>query len=427
MGDMHLQQRIIDIVLIALCTVFILSGSVQVSETPIDRIRGFTRAIEFDFDTWGWQATGVKLGQAALNAPAYLDDAEQVALVRTMLERQAELEQVEATIARIYADPSITEPESVAADVLQQQADLQQQLDTLAPLGEQILQRQVSSMLAELGFAVGGQPMPPVLYHVTNLPLALIVSPRITIQQDANIMLQPDLTLAQITALESQVEASGEKSALVTEVGGLGMYPTMVMRTTNFPFVVETIAHEWIHNYLTLRPLGWNYDTSPELRTMNETTASIAGKEIGEAVLRKYYPEYAPALPEPATPAPAPEAQPTPAPAPQPPVFDFRAEMHTTRVTVDALLADGKVDEAEAYMEARRQVFWNNGYLIRRLNQAYFAFHGAYADSPGGAAGEDPVGPAVRALRASSPSLAAFVNRISWMTSFDQLTEAVNP
>jgi len=101
--------------------------------------------------------------------------------------------------------------------------------------------------------------------------------------------------------------------------------------------------------------------------------------------------------------------------------------MHTTRVTVDALLADGKVDEAEAYMETRRRLFWNNGYLIRRLNQAYFAFHGAYADSPGGAAGEDPVGPAVRALRANSPNLAAFVNRISWMTSFDQLTEAVNP
>jgi hypothetical protein len=107
------------------------------------------------------------------------------------------------------------------------------------------------------------------------------------------------------------------------------------------------------------------------------------------------------------------------------PPFDFRAEMHTTRVTADALLAQGKIDEAEAYMEQRRQVFWNNGYLIRKLNQAYFAFHGAYADVPGGAAGEDPVGPAVRALRAESPSLAAFVNRISWMTSFQQLQEAI--
>ena len=44
---------------------------------------------------------------------------------------------------------------------------------------------------------------------------------------------------------------------------------------------------------------------------------------------------------------------------------------------------------------------------------------------PGGAAGEDPVGPAVRALREQSDSLEDFVNTISWMTSFEQLQEAV--
>jgi hypothetical protein len=105
--------------------------------------------------------------------------------------------------------------------------------------------------------------------------------------------------------------------------------------------------------------------------------------------------------------------------------FDFRAEMHETRVTADKLLAEGKIDEAESYMEKRRQIFWDNGYLIRKLNQAYFAFHGAYADVPGGAAGEDPVGPAVRALRAQSASLADFINTIAWMTSFQQLQQAV--
>jgi hypothetical protein len=99
--------------------------------------------------------------------------------------------------------------------------------------------------------------------------------------------------------------------------------------------------------------------------------------------------------------------------------------MHTTRVNADALLAQGKIAEAEAYMEQRRQFFVQNGYFLRRLNQAYFAFYGAYADLPGGAAGEDPVGPAVRALRAESKSLADFVNRIAWMTSFDQLKQAV--
>jgi len=105
--------------------------------------------------------------------------------------------------------------------------------------------------------------------------------------------------------------------------------------------------------------------------------------------------------------------------------FDFRKEMHETRITVDELLAEGRIEEAETYMEQRRQFFWDNGYAIRKLNQAYFAFYGAYADVPGGAAGEDPVGPAVRSLREQSKSLSEFVNRISWMTSFEQLQKAV--
>ena len=99
--------------------------------------------------------------------------------------------------------------------------------------------------------------------------------------------------------------------------------------------------------------------------------------------------------------------------------------MHETRVTTDEMLAAGKIEEAEAYMDARREIFWQNGYAIRKLNQAYFAFYGAYADVPGGPAGEDPVGPAVRALRTQSESLADFVNRISWMTSFEQLQAAI--
>ena len=85
------------------------------------------------------------------------------------------------------------------------------------------------------------------------------------------------------------------------------------------------------------------------------------------------------------------------------------------------------IEEAEEYMESRRQIFWEHGYRIRKLNQAYFAFYGAYADAPGGAAGEDPVGAAVRDLYASSPSLEAFLKRIAWMTSFDKLLDTIKP
>ncbi len=160
---------------------------------------------------------------------------------------------------------------------------------------------------------------------------------------------------------------------------------------------------------------------------MNETTASIAGKEIASAVITTYYPELAPApiiqsapLQEPQDPASE------DVPVESKPVFDFRAVMHDTRIHVDELLAAGKIEEAESYMEVQRKFIWENGYQIRKLNQAYFAFHGAYADSPGGAAGSDPVGPAVRALRDQSTSLAEFVNEMSWMTSFTQLESKVN-
>jgi hypothetical protein len=185
---------------------------------------------------------------------------------------------------------------------------------------------------------------------------------------------------------------------------------------------VEVVAHEWVHNYLTLRPLGVNYLASPGLRTMNETVASIAGKEIGQALIERYYPEFAP--------PPEPVEQPStgqPEIPESPPAFDFQTEMRITRQNIDQLLASENIAEAEAYMEARRVIFWEHGYRIRKLNQAYFAFHGAYADHPsGGAAGEDPVGAAVRELRSASPNLAQFINRMSWMWSVDQLYVAIS-
>jgi hypothetical protein len=164
--------------------------------------------------------------------------------------------------------------------------------------------------------------------------------------------------------------------------------------------------------------LGINYGTTNELRTMNETTANISGKEIATLVLEKYYPEFAP------EPAPG-SGSPQPSDPGIPPVFDYRAEMHTTRVEADRLLELGQVEQAEQYMELRRKVFWDKGYLIRKLNQAYFAFYGAYADVPGGTAGEDPVGPAVTQLRNQSISLSAFLQKIAAMTSFSQLQDAI--
>jgi hypothetical protein len=384
----------------------------------LQQARAFTRDLEFDYISWTMDALGVKLSQFALQTVDRLPEAARRQVVLDYLDLVSRIRQAEARLNDIYADPDLPNPEIASRLVRTQLASLEAHRELLAPLAESILQSQISQIAAELGLGVGGETIPPVLYHSTPLPTALIVSPRDAIRQDANISLKSDLPADERNMLEQDVDQALDVSSLVVDIGGIGVYPTMVIETTDLNYLTEVVAHEWIHNFLTLRPLGVSYLNSPDLRTMNETAASIAGIEIGRAVMERYYPEL---LPPPASPPT--DEDPT---SPTPPIFDFREQMHETRVTVDKFLAEGKVEEAERYMEARRELFWENGYRLRKLNQAYFAFYGAYADQPGGAAGEDPVGAAVRDLRAQSPSLAAFIKRIAWMTSFDQLQRAVH-
>ncbi|MBK6794461.1 MAG: hypothetical protein IPG80_18405 [Anaerolineales bacterium] len=392
---------------------------------PIEKVRAYTRSLEFDYVEWIANAAIIKLRTASLNLPYTLDSSEQKRIVMEYFAITQSILEKENELSRLYADASITDKEKATEAVREELEKLYERQNKIAPLAEAILQDQISQVLAEIHLTAAGQPIPNVWYHSTPLPMAMIVSPRDHIEQTANISVDTDLTVDDQVKLEDDITQGLNVSTLIVQIGGIGVYPTMVMRTTNMPWVLNTIAHEWIHNYLTLRPLGLLYSETPELRTMNETAASIAGDEIGALVIEKFYPELKPAAFPNLNLISLSFDRPDPATLTRPP-FDFRAQMHETRIHADELLAQGKIDEAEAYMEARRQVFLKNGYLLRKINQAYFAFHGAYADSPGGAAGEDPVGPAVRTLRAQSDSLADFIKTMAWMWSFEQLQEAIS-
>ncbi len=415
---------VLEYLVIAAIIMAALTTSVPTATNEVERVRAYTRDIEFDYVSWMLNAAEIKIQQGSVGVPDYLSRESSQTAVSDYLHTTQQVIDAEDALNKIYADPAISDKQAASAHIRAQLDQLDQQQAAEAPIAEGILQDQVAEVAADLGLTTLGQPIPTVLYHSTSVPDALIVSPRNHIEQTANISITPGLAADQQTALEDRVDKGLDVSSLVVPIGGVGVYPTMIMRTTDLNWLTSTIGHEWTHNYLEFRPLGLLYDHTPELRTMNETTADIVGGEIGAEVLRRYYSQLH------TSPLPSlnlmalPFNHPNPGDVPRP-VFDFRAEMHTTRVTVDALLAQGKIAQAEAYMEQRRQIFVQNGYYIRRLNQAYFAFYGAYADVPGGAAGEDPVGPAVRALRAQSKSLEDFVNRIAWMTSFDQLKQAV--
>ncbi|MBT3337396.1 MAG: hypothetical protein HN855_01850 [Anaerolineae bacterium] len=400
----------------------VLGGGAVRYDVERDYYYDYTRGIKFDFPSWIADASWIKVQQVALGSPYYSDRGTRKMIVIDYLRQMDRVFQVEWELSQIYSNPEIPDPEAASVDLRARLNALYAEQRRLAPFAESILEEQVSVALAEAGLTSGGQPLPRPLYHISPLPMALIVSPREVIRQDENISLLADLPVDEQAALEERIAEELDRSALVVPIGGVGIYPTMGMRSIHLPWIVDTIAHEWMHNYLTWHPLGSNYGTTPELRTMNETVASIVGTEIGRIVQKRYYPESLASERPPVDLLSLSEGM----PSLEAPPFDFNTEMRETRLRVDELLADGKVDEAEAYMEARRAIFWENGYAIRKLNQAYFAFHGAYADVPGGAAGVDPVGAAVRALREQSDSLADFVHTIMWLDSFEALEAMVD-
>ncbi len=415
-------MRALNLIVYVSLAVLLVTASEPMEGNQIEQARAYTRVLEFDYTSWSLNAGLLKLGTGTAGLPHYLDRPARKQIVLEYIFLTERLTQAENQLDLIYADPSIADKESYSTHLRAEIENLGARQTGLAPLAEAVFQAQISALLDEQNLTAGGQPIPPVLYHSSPVPMGLIISPRDHIEQLSNISLQPDIPVDQQVSLEEQVDKNLDVSSLVVPIGGVGVYPTMVMRTTDISWLLNVIIHEWTHNFLSLRPLGILYSSDPQIRTMNETAASIVGNELGDLAMRKYYPELTRVTPQDHQPA---SIRPVVPPPDEDLPFDFRAEMHATRVRTDELLAAGKIEEAEAYMESRRQVFWDNGYPIRKLNQAYFAFYGAYADEPGGAAGEDPVGPAVRALREKSGSLADFLNTISWMVSFDELQDAL--
>jgi len=379
----------------------------------IDALVGLRK---FDFVVWEANAFAAKAQAILANEQAYLTEGQQKAFVFAYMDQLTHVLQLERDLADLFTNPDVTD-RAEQADALQAELETARaQLVTQQPLAEAIVQDQVAWALQQTGFDVLGQAWPPVMMHMTPLPTLLVVSPRDHIESIYQAPLETGLSALEMDELETAVFNQEDLSTLVVPLGGLGTYPSMIMETSNLPWFIEVTAHEWTHHWLTLHPVGIRYGQDAQMRIINETIASMVDGEIRDRVLARFYPELV--QPETAV-SPQPETPPDPN---QPPPFDFRAEMAETRIQADKMLATGNILGAEAYMEARRRVFVSNGYAIRKLNQAYFAFHGAYAAEPG-ATGSDPIGPMLLDIRAHSSSLYAFMKLIAPVKSFDDLQQ----
>jgi hypothetical protein len=362
---------------------------------------------QFRLAAWEVQAIGQKAGDLIRQPGADLAPSEQRALVTAYIDGVGQMSRLQREIERVYADPAISDPQAAAAPLLAELAALRTSQEAKRPAAEWIIERQVAAVLAEEGLTTLGRVWPPVRFQFTESPNYLIVSPRDRILVQRGVYLDPTLPVEEMERIEAEVQAGLDRSALVDGTGGFSSYPTMVLADANLEWVIDTVAHEWTHTYLMFRPLGWNYYDSRAMRTLNETVASIIGGEIAQRVMQRYYADRL-----------APEAWPRPLSMRRnwlhhetvEPDFVFGEFMRKTRLEVDRLLAEGNVAEAEAYMDAQREVLVGRGYTIRKLNQAYFAFHGSYAVGP---SATDPLGARLRALLQRTATLADFLHAVA--------------
>lgn len=439
---------------------------------------------QFNYIAWELDALWNKFQQAFLGFHPYVSDVDGKQVVLDYLRTVGEAIELERQIEVIYADPTITDPARESATLQRQHGEVMERLRELQPFAEPIIERQVATILQEEGFGVMGQILPPVAFRFVEPPDVLIVSPRDRIQQDFSISLRPGDVQTR-TDIETRVEAvSPADAAYVTGVGGVGIWPAMVVQTRWTAIAFEIVAHEWSHHYLFAYPLGLEYLVRPETRSINETTATVFGNAVALKVLERFYvdevaagliwvPNY-PTLADFQRPQMIMQEQ-----ARFPDAFsaldtarrtaDFllsvgrveaaqhlldayrpiepardndllaaderSMEINRTRITTDFLLSLGRVEAAEAFMESRRQLL-----SMRVLNQAWFAFNGGYQADPASGGGValgpvvdvtdpeyvgDPIGPAIHELLILAPDLESFLAAVRDVTTRDELLTAL--
>ncbi|MDH7487641.1 MAG: hypothetical protein QHJ81_15390 [Anaerolineae bacterium] len=415
---MSIRQRIL-LILILLTLPLLLPADTIPADRALDfQVAALVNGRGFNLALWEVSALAGKLRDLVADPAGHLDDAAARQLVLDYVATARRIGELEEAITRARGNPQQPLADGAIAAWQAELEALRGRQAQRRDVVEAILERQVTSVLAEEGLTTLGLVWPPLKFHFSEPPLYLIVSPRQVIALRKGVHLRAGLTISEREEIEAAVDSAlPAYVSLVEDIGGFGAYPTMVIDNASLSWILDTIAHEWTHNVLAFRPLGWHYFDSNDTVTLNETVASIVGEEIGARLLERYYPQEVPSLRPPIS-----ERRPLNIPELVPPRFDFNGEMRHTRLRVDELLAAGRVAEAEAFMEAQRQRFVAEGYALRKLNQAYFAFHGSYATAPSAV---DPIGPKMTRLREASSSLRAFLETVSRFTRVEDLDHAL--
>ena len=278
------------------------------------------------------------------------------------------------------------------------------EMNKLKPVVEELSEKAMTETIKINGLKTKLNTIfPPVDISLEPPPLILVVSPRNTIQIEKTIFLSPDLLPAKKNSIENEILKKNNKSAYISNLSGLSTYPTLISNEYNSLDILSTTAHEWLHLYWFFKPFGKNIFKSNEMRTLNETAADIAGRELGlqtymrlnsnSKSLIKSNPSNSNRYPQ------------------------FTKHMRETGTEVEKLLLNNQIADAERYMQKRWWELSLAGYNIRKINQAYFALYGIYAESAGSIS---PIGKQLREFRDFFGTTGEFIEEIAQISSYTQ-------
>jgi hypothetical protein len=375
--------------------------------------------LEYRFDVTGWELKNIFdkwRYKAKLELdPSSLSRHERLKIVDDYITLNFEERKLMLAAMPSYETDALASEKLVSDERLD---DIRLEQLSIRHVVEDVLEDVVGNVLSEQELPIRipliNISFPPVDFRLDEMPHILITSPRDKINREESILLEPSISRSDMEDIENEIFSTQNLSALVENLGGLSTYPALISNSHNLRFILNTAAHEWLHQFFFFHSIGQNFSISADMAILNETAANLIGSEIGGLAMERillvlpsigdHYSDTRKELYD--------NKQ-----------FNFREEMRETRLQVDQLLESGDIQGAERYMEERRLFMAGNGFYIRKLNQAYFAFHGIYGDSPSSVSN---IADELKDVRRLMPSLKSFVKAISAVSSYQEFKDLRN-
>ena len=398
-------MNIKSIVTMILTSVLLIVGSCTPTPDFDENLGIIIKPHRFSLVNWEFKAMLNKIKQLASNKAVKAEDS-----IDMVLEYYSLIEQIKALKSQIAAIKT-SSGQSDTASLKVNLNELEEQKAELEGMVELVIGRQITETLAQQGIfnpvcervKIG---FPPLNFELETPPRLLVISPRDRIESMREVLLKQASGLEAKEDIEDEVDQLGV-SSLVVSLGGLAAYPSFIAEDAGLRFTIDAATEEWLHQYLAFKPLGFHYvldltgvARNYDIATMNETLASMVSKEIGTLTYEEYYARY--------------DSDGDDDNKTADWVSGFNQEIRNIRKLVDEYLAHGEIEQAEKFMEQKRQYLASKGYHVRKLNQAYFAFYGTYADSP---TSVSPIGLDLKELRNRTASLKDFLNTVAAMTN----------